>query len=650
MSKRVVCGLLALAFVAALPGAGAAEDPPPRTAIVGIDFDPFCLNALLDRCNAELIQRVMDAVLVGAYRLRPDYGYDPVLVDHVDVETGPFVLTYHVDPEAVWSDGVPVTSDDFIFTLDTLRDPANATVNARRHFGRVSHAERLDAKRFRLHFTAPVAHWQLLFETVLPKHVLAGRDFDTIWEGGIDDPATGAPFGSGPFLLTARATGTSLTLTPNPRWNGDGPFLDAIVMRVIPSVFDQLAALRDGSLDLAFPSSLLDLAAADSIDGVAVEWRQGRLLEHLDFHVLSTAMPLLRETWFRRAVAYALDREGAAAAAWSPLISGYPALQSLSFGPSEPSYESSFGGYRFDPDAVRALMLERGCITGADGIWSCGGVRASVKIATTLGNAQRIAAQDHLVAKAELAGIELLADNSTPAVLLGTRLPARQFDSIVFGWVSDVGRSLLPLYGCGGASNFMDYCSPALDDVLTRADEAVDHAERAQLLNEADEMLAAEVPTLPLFARPIFLVRRETLHGPQANPEGAQTWNVEEWWMGPDETPPTIACTATPSRVWVHNGKLFPVHVDVSVSDDGSGIDGFKLVSLSSDEPGEGDVQGFDVGTPDTDGLVRAERDPNGDGRVYTFRYAASDRAGNTAMCEATVEIVRRGLKREPKP
>jgi hypothetical protein len=55
-------------------------------------------------------------------------------------------------------------------------------------------------------------------------------------------------------------------------------------------------------------------------------------------------------------------------------------------------------------------------------------------------------------------------------------------------------------------------------------------------------------------------------------------------------------------------------------------------------------VQGFVVGTPDTSGLVRAERSLPGDGRVYTLEYEGADRAGNSGSCVARVEVpLRRG-------
>jgi peptide/nickel transport system substrate-binding protein len=636
---------VAVASLAALPGSSAAEEPPARTAVVGIDYDPPCLNPLLGACDIQWPHEIAGAVLAGAYRERPDFSFEPVLVERVDVAADPFTLTYHIRPDAVWSDGTPVTADDFLFTLDSVRDPYNnATTAAWRWFRDLLTAEKLTEKSLRLVFSRIQTRWQAVFAYVLPKHVLEGHELEAVFLNEIADPDTHEPIGSGPFLLTSRSAGSSLTLTPNPRWWGDtGPYLDRIVFRVLLLSSDQFQGVRDGAVDVLFPQPQAAIADVRDLDGVEVEWREGPAMDHLDFNVGSTEMPLLQHAWFRQAVAYALDRPAGAAAAWETLIPSYPALQSLGFRDVQPEYEPTFADYDYDPAQVASLMTGNGCVPGADGIWVCDGVRASVVVVTTTGNPQRDQVRARMIESARAAGIELVAENESAATLFGVRLPARDYQAIIFTWVTTPGASPREIYTCGGSQNFMAYCSPAVDSLVTAAEETIDPAARASILNDAYDAIAADVPTIPLFARPLFSVRRDRLVGPQVNPDGLATWNVEAWRIASDdETPPTVTCAATPSRIWFHKGKLVPVELDVAVTDEGSGSGGFVLTGVSSDEAGEGDIQGFDVGTADTDGLIRAERDPEGDGRTYTFTYEGADLAGNTATCEATVEIVRR--------
>jgi hypothetical protein len=75
------------------------------------------------------------------------------------------------------------------------------------------------------------------------------------------------------------------------------------------------------------------------------------------------------------------------------------------------------------------------------------------------------------------------------------------------------------------------------------------------------------------------------------------------------------------------------------VADALSGPDGFVLVSASSSEAATGAISGFVPGTASVSGQVKADRDGNGSGRVYSFVYQGRDKAGNTARCTATVTV-----------
>ncbi len=101
-----------------------------------------------------------------------------------------------------------------------------------------------------------------------------------------------------------------------------------------------------------------------------------------------------------------------------------------------------------------------------------------------------------------------------------------------------------------------------------------------------------------------------------------------------DATPPSLTCVPTPSELWPPNGKLIPVSVDVALTDATSGASGFLL----TDAP-MSDAAGFDVGTPDVAGLLRAERAGNGSDRAYRLVYAGRDVAGNTARCTASIVV-----------
>jgi hypothetical protein len=114
-----------------------------------------------------------------------------------------------------------------------------------------------------------------------------------------------------------------------------------------------------------------------------------------------------------------------------------------------------------------------------------------------------------------------------------------------------------------------------------------------------------------------------------------------------DLTVPVLTCQAELNELWPPNHQLVPVQVNVQVSDAQSGAGSFVLVAATSSEPDnglgdgntEGDIQQWEVGTADTQGLLRAERAGSGVGRVYTLSYEGRDQAGNVAACSVVVSV-----------
>jgi len=107
-----------------------------------------------------------------------------------------------------------------------------------------------------------------------------------------------------------------------------------------------------------------------------------------------------------------------------------------------------------------------------------------------------------------------------------------------------------------------------------------------------------------------------------------------------DRTPPVVTCVASPGVLWPPNNRMVPISVDLSVTDVLSGGVTYVMTEASSNEPGAAiDIAGFTVSGQAVKGAVRAQRNGNGTGRVYTLSYQGMDLAGNTASCTTTVTV-----------
>ena len=116
-------------------------------------------------------------------------------------------------------------------------------------------------------------------------------------------------------------------------------------------------------------------------------------------------------------------------------------------------------------------------------------------------------------------------------------------------------------------------------------------------------------------------------------------------YLGADSTPPELSVSVTPNVLRPPNHKYVAVHATVSATDD-SGVDpAVELVSVTSNEPDNapGDADGNTtndiVRLDDYTFNLRAERNENASGRIYTIIYLATDASGNTATQSATLMV-----------
>jgi len=165
-------------------------------------------------------------------RIGPGYSRRPRLVSGVDyTRKPPFTLTYHIRPEARWSDGTPLTARDFVFTHQARLEHPRLEDDPHKTY--VRSVREVNAKTVRVVLRSRFFFWrEALFDVVLPRHALRGEDLEQVWRDRVDNPKTGEPIGSGPFLVGPWERGKQLTLVRNPRyWGPHRAYLDRIVVR-----------------------------------------------------------------------------------------------------------------------------------------------------------------------------------------------------------------------------------------------------------------------------------------------------------------------------------------------------------------------------------------------------------------------------------
>jgi peptide/nickel transport system substrate-binding protein len=466
-------------------------------------------------------------------RLVPDLITEIPTVENGGISPDHLVYTYHLRKDALWHDGVPVTSKDVEFSYRVMVDPA-INVETRQGWDIVDSVETPDSHTVVFRLSEVYANFAgdcFYDESVLPEHLLAGAlggDFQS-------DPFNTAPVGSGPFVFEEWVSGSHITLRANRDYYGEGPFLDSITIRFVPDGDALLMQLESGDImgiDNA-PDGLLGLAG--SLTGTTVYRNPALFNEHLD---VNCEHPILSDRRVRRAIAVAIDRaeisEKIYGGVWIPAFSDEH--------PVSP-YHSGYGRTRlkYDPAEARQLLDEAGWRDeDGDGIRERDGDRLEIEIVSTAGRASR--ERTELVLQEQLAavGIDLKIRNYHPTVLFaswddGGILKRGKFDLALYAFLTPPDPStkegsysidFIPPRG----QNNSRYRDRRLTELLSKGSSTIAFGERKKIYDEVQRILADELPVIPLLWVTQLDAMPADLENYRPNPtQSGDTWNAAEW-------------------------------------------------------------------------------------------------------------------------
>src|SRR5436309_4920231 len=194
------------------------------TVVFGAEQEPPCLNGFLSGCNNTWTSWTVGTQYRGLYIQKPDFSFVPDLAQSAKiVKAKPMTIAVKIKKQAVWSDGVPVTYQDFKYVWQQEINPKN-DVASRSGYDSIKAITPTskDGKSFNVIFAKPFAPWKALFvNSLYPAHALNGQpDFNNVWLNDTNNPKTGKPISDGPFTMTNYTKGQSMTFTANPKSGG----------------------------------------------------------------------------------------------------------------------------------------------------------------------------------------------------------------------------------------------------------------------------------------------------------------------------------------------------------------------------------------------------------------------------------------------
>lgn len=537
-------GFAALALVVAACGGddkGSSDDTTAGggTLVIGMEQEGDCMD-WMGSCGGtswtywavavQTMPRAFDTVKQG-----DDWVPVPsnLLTGEPEVTTDPKqVVTYHINPDAVWSDGEPITSTDFKYTWEQVAQGTD--IYDTTGFTNIESIDDSDPATAVVTFSTPYAGWKGLFGGnygIYPAHILEGKDRNA-------EMANGYTFSGGPWKLESWNKGVDMTLVPNDKYWGDKPKLDKVVYRLIGDTAAEFQAYKAGEVDAIYPQPQIDVveAIAAGIDGHSAYTGDTGNFEAL---WLNNAKAPFDSKAVRQALAYSLDREKIVEALFGGLGIKTP-LQTLNapilsfFSDTE-----AFSGYTQDLAKVDELMTGDGWAKNSSGVWAKDGQTASFTFTTTAGNARRILTQQVVQEQANAAGFDVALETIPAGDFFGQRLPAGDFQAGLYAQVlTFVDPSTCNLFcsknipteaNGNSGNNWTRTDIPAADPLMEQVDTELDQDARAKASKEAEGILAEEATSIPLDPLPNILIWSDKVTGPVSdNPVLGPWWNLNQ--------------------------------------------------------------------------------------------------------------------------
>ena len=507
--------------------------PPANSVRFNLAADPANLNPLFGRQDSASVEQQLARLSFEPFIDLDAHGKPvPELLAQIPTRRNGGIsrsgrtIVYHLRKGVRWSDGVPVTSADVLFTLHAILDPRNPVRShegydlidrayARGPYTVVFHLKRAWAPAVQTYFS-----YGFTPQFVLPAHVLRK-----------EEPLARAPFdaaplvGDGPYEFVRWRRGDSLTYRANPSYWRGKPKVEYLHVAVVPDPNTNLVMLESGRVDWNLIAPVQE-AALRGKRGIRYRVVPTAVVAGI---ALNTARAPLRDVRVRRALAMSIDRGGISR---KITLGAYPVTNML-----QPqfswAYDPSVKEPGYDPKAADALFDAAGWRRGRNGMRYKGGRELSLEYVQFPESATGVRVATVVQAELRLRGVNVTLKSVSNAQIyapasLGGILRSGKFDMAYVVWTMGADPDDSSIVGCHGASNYMRFCSARVDALERRALASTSQNERKRLYARIATIVARRVPAIFLFNADYIYAYRTRLHGFDPN-AFLPTWNAYDW-------------------------------------------------------------------------------------------------------------------------
>ena len=431
-------------------------------------------------------------------------GLLPDLASSWAIAANGLTYTFHLRPDAKFSNGTPVTASDVVFSIDRARAFAGG-------WGFLLTAVKT--------ITAPDPHTVVI--TLSQPHAplladLAMYAYSVVPESLVKSQGASFfqhPVGSGPFMVTSYSPDSEVDLAANPYFYGSKPKIKKVRILIVPDDNTRVLMLESKKVDVIEnpPGNLVN--QIDKTPGLSVQLFPST---RVDFIQLDEHFKPFKNVLVRQAINYAIDRNAIVKLAYQ----GH-ATPGASFMPYKMQYfDSAITTYPYDPQKAKQLLAQAGYPHGFNAFL----ITVSGDVA---GQAEAI------VMKSELAAVGI--NISIQSYELLTAYNKEDGGHSEFGeryWTNDIiDPDEVATFGAdcqGGAFAFNSYwCSNQANALVAQARAELNPATRQQLYNQIQQIVYQQSPFVVIDYSPYRYGVGDWVHGFHVTPLGNYDLSLE---------------------------------------------------------------------------------------------------------------------------
>lgn len=541
-------------------------------------------------------------------------------------------ITFHLRQGLKYSDGSPITAENFRYAVERTCDPATAgeyqyllfevvgcadfaalgtdADGNPKEFTPEEHDKARDALgvkavddlTLQLNLTNPAPYFHTigaLWPFFPVKKEIVDKDPDNWWKKAENH------IGNGPFKVTGIDEGQQWTFAANDNYWQGRPLLNGIEYRYVDDSAVALEAYRAGDLDIVQLQSdqIQEVQDDPELAPAFVSFPQAGT----QFLAMNLSQEPFNDKKVREAFAYAIDRETLCA----DLRSG-DCTPTLSFIPPGLPGAIETDQYAFNPDAAKQALAESS--------YGSAEKLPEIKLYFNSDYAERGAQSEWIAGQIrDILGIKLTIEPMEGAALVALRKDPKTHPQLLYfgSWYQDYPDPqnwLSAVFTCKSSQNVFSYCDEEFDKLTKQGDTTIDPAERLTYYEQASQLLVDDLPAIFLLnPSGIFVVNPEVT-GYTPTPSEVEWPGSVSSLMTITKVAPAAAAVGADETVAQEAAPAEAAALDATLDSDGDGLEDVIEVELGTDP--------YDVDT-DKDGALDGDeyyvhatgtRNPDSDG------------------------------------